>query len=273
MKVIDCFPFYNELDILEIRLHELYDSVDYFVLVEASKTQSLLDKPFYFDENKERYSKFLDKIIHIKIEDCPKNSHLWEMENFQRNCILRGLSKVSELHSDDVVLISDLDEIPSSKSIKLIRESGLSYGSINMSFHAYYFNMVAKRPWIGTVFCKARLLENNTPQQFRKLKDSLALLDEGKILGWHLSWMGGCRRIWEKSHSCIEPFDKSKIPSYEEFEKQFFDLISRNKFIHIEDLSKNGESFCIDNDVNFPSLVINKSNIFVKYFFRGNNEQ
>ena len=65
--ILDCFTFYNELDLLDIRFNELYESIDYFVLVEASKTQSFLDKPFYFEENKNRFDTFLDKIIHIKI--------------------------------------------------------------------------------------------------------------------------------------------------------------------------------------------------------------
>lgn len=265
MKIIDCFPFFNELDILEIRLNELYDSVDYFVLVEASKTQSLLDKPFYFEQNKERYSKFLDKIIHVKVEDCPQNSYTWEMENFQRNCITRGLNKIEKLDSSDMVLISDLDEIPSREAIELIRKSDLICGSIHMSFHAYYFNMVALRPWVGTVFTKASLLTTNTPQSFRKIKDNLQLLGEGRNLGWHLSWMGGCRKVWEKSFSCIEPFDKSKIPNYEEFEEKFFDLIKRNKFIHIEDLSKNGEPFSIMNNVNLPYAVNSNKNKYLSY--------
>ena len=59
--IIDCFPFFNELDVLDIRLNILNEVVDKFVLVEASKTQSKIDKPFYFEQNKNRYSKFLDK--------------------------------------------------------------------------------------------------------------------------------------------------------------------------------------------------------------------
>ena len=70
--IIDCFPFFNELDVLDIRLNILNEVVDKFVLVEASKTQSKIDKPFYFEQNKNRYSKFLDKIVHIKIEDYPE---------------------------------------------------------------------------------------------------------------------------------------------------------------------------------------------------------
>ena len=91
--IIDCFPFFNELDLLEIRLNVLNDVVDKFVLVEASKTQSLIDKPFYFEENKDRYSKFLDKIIHVKITDYPKKDG-WAMENYQRNCIVKGLQQL-----------------------------------------------------------------------------------------------------------------------------------------------------------------------------------
>ena len=53
--IIDCFPFFNELDVLELRLNILDSVVDKFVLVEASKTQSLIDKPFYFEDNKDRF--------------------------------------------------------------------------------------------------------------------------------------------------------------------------------------------------------------------------
>lgn len=263
MKIIDCFPFFNELDILEIRLEELYEVVDFFVLVEASKTQSLIDKPFYFEENKARYTKFLDKIIHVKVTDCPNNSYIWQMENFQRNCIMRGLDSIKDLKQSDMILISDLDEIPSKEAIKLLKESDLEHGSINMSFHAYYFNMVALRPWIGTVFLRRKLLNHHTPQDYRKSKDHLRLLDNGRILGWHLSWMGGCRKVWEKSHSCIEPFDKSKIPPYEEFEKKFMDLINRRKFIHIENLGQHGEDFTIKDDIVLPISANKAINYFV----------
>ena len=72
-KIYDCFNFFNELDILEIRLNVLYEHVDYFVIVESSITHSGEEKPFYFEENKERYSKFLDKIIHYKVYDTPND--------------------------------------------------------------------------------------------------------------------------------------------------------------------------------------------------------
>jgi len=62
-KIYDTFLFFNELDLLEIRLTMLYPHVDYFVISECDYTFSGKQKPFYFDENKEKFSKFMDKII------------------------------------------------------------------------------------------------------------------------------------------------------------------------------------------------------------------
>ena len=85
MKIYDCFTFYNELDLLEIRLNELDSVVDYFVIVEATKTQTGLDKPLFFDLNKKRYTKFKHKIIHVKVHNMPDiktnseigRAHVW----------------------------------------------------------------------------------------------------------------------------------------------------------------------------------------------------
>ena len=66
MKVIDVFPFFNELDLLEIRLNSLDPYVDCFILSEATKTFSGLDKPLYYQENKERFKKFSDKILKLE---------------------------------------------------------------------------------------------------------------------------------------------------------------------------------------------------------------
>ena len=73
MKIYDCFNFFNELDILELRLNILYEHVDYFVIVEADKTHSGENKPFYLKENMERFKKFSDKIISYHILDTPSN--------------------------------------------------------------------------------------------------------------------------------------------------------------------------------------------------------
>jgi beta-1,4-mannosyl-glycoprotein beta-1,4-N-acetylglucosaminyltransferase len=257
--IIDCFTFFNELDLLEVRLEELNNSVDYFVLVEANKTQSLKDKNYYFEDNKEKYSKFLHKIIHIKVDDCPSNDqNLWTMENFQRNCILRGLKDLN-LKKSDMILISDLDEIPSSKVIDSLKLNKLTEPiSVNMLFSAYFVNLVAKSiTWVGTVACPYDILNTYSPQQIRANKDFFKRTSS--ISGWHLSWLGGYEKIYEKAMSCIEPFDKTQLPTKDQF-KEYFDqfLNSNNKFfIHLENLKKNEAEFMkINIDKNFPDYII-----------------
>ena len=112
-KIYDCFTFYNELDLLEMRLEMLSPVVDKFVIVECSKTQTGKNKPFYFEENRDRYSLWSDKIIYVKVNDAVDISHDviedWSIENHQRNCIFRGLV---DARPDDIIIISDLDEFP-----------------------------------------------------------------------------------------------------------------------------------------------------------------
>lgn len=266
--IIDCFTFFNELDLLEIRLKELSSVVDYFVLVEANKTQSLKDKPYYFETNKNRYSEFSDKIIHVKVDDCPSNSqNLWEMENFQRNCIKRGLSNLN-LCKEDLILISDLDEIPSSKIIKYFKSNNITFPvSIDMSFYAYFINLKAKqRNWVGTVAVPNDIFQKNTPQEIRSKKDFF-VRTEGAF-GWHFSWLGGYEKVYEKAFSCIEPFNKEDLPSKENF-KEYFDnfLLSKDKFfIHLENLKKQETEFVkVDIDENYPVQIVHNIELYKKF--------
>jgi len=117
-KVYDGFIFYNELELLDIRLHELDEVVDYFILVEATKTFQGKHKPLYFADNKERYARFLHKIIHIVVDDMPRGGDPWPREFHQRNCIARGLKDASD---EDIVMISDVDEIPRLTHVKFMK--------------------------------------------------------------------------------------------------------------------------------------------------------
>ena len=99
MKVIDCFIFYNELDLLNYRLNILYDIVDYFIIVESTHTFVGKEKPLFYNENKHLFEKFNDKIIHIIVADFPhkypniniSNGEQWNNERFQRDQIKKGI--------------------------------------------------------------------------------------------------------------------------------------------------------------------------------------
>lgn len=120
--IYDCFPFFCELDILEIRLRELWNLVDKFVLVESHRTYSGHDKPLVFADHRERFSPFLDKIIHI-VADARDEVGVWERERFQRDAIVRGLT---DADSNDLIFVSDVDEIPKPWAIKKIIASSSS---------------------------------------------------------------------------------------------------------------------------------------------------
>ena len=242
--IIDCFPFFNELDVLDIRLNILNEVVDKFVLVEASKTQSKIDKPFYFEKNKNRYSKFLDKIVHIKIEDYPEEDG-WAMENFQRNCIQRGFEKLN-LSMDDIIAISDVDEIWNPKLNLHFNEilNKNTFFSANMKYFVFYLNLeTINKTWIGTIFTKFKNLQQYSPQDLRNKKDQVPSTENS---GWHFGYQGGKEIVYNKYLSCIEPIDKSNLPIKEEFFREFDDRI------------KDGGSFIFSDNLKDESIKLEK---------------
>lgn len=119
MVLVDCFIFYNELDLLRYRLALLSEFVDYFVIVESKHTFSGIEKILYFDQNKTEFKDYQSKIIHIVVEDMPhvaskmslETKHHWANEYHQRDSIARGIGQL-KLQSSDLLIISDADEIP-----------------------------------------------------------------------------------------------------------------------------------------------------------------
>lgn len=119
IRVFECFPFFNELDILEIHLNVLAPLVDYFVIVEATRNFMGREKPLYFQENRDRFAAFSDKIIHVIVDDLPSELDAasepeeiratgFKREALQRSAMNRGLR---EARPDDLIIVSDVDEI------------------------------------------------------------------------------------------------------------------------------------------------------------------
>jgi beta-1,4-mannosyl-glycoprotein beta-1,4-N-acetylglucosaminyltransferase len=121
-RLYDCFLFFNELDLLEIRLNELEEVVDRFVLCESPYTFRGQPKPLHFHENRERFKRFLPKIEHVVVTDVPmggpQTEHAYfRKERFQRNALRRGLASAV---AEDFIILSDVDEIPRASAVRAI---------------------------------------------------------------------------------------------------------------------------------------------------------
>ena len=122
--IYDCFQFFNELDMLKIRLNVMSPIVDKFVISEATETFSGLKKPLYYEENKEMFAEFADKIIHVVVDDTPEG-YTHDRDTFQKNAVTRGLKDCTD---EDIIIFSDLDEIPNPEKIKeILKDYDVSY--------------------------------------------------------------------------------------------------------------------------------------------------
>lgn len=117
-------PFFNELDVLEIRLKELWDTVDIFVIAESNLSHSGKPKEYIFENNIERFAPYMSKVRHIKVDDMPETDDSWVREKFQRKACERGLH---DLEADDIVITSDCDEIARAEMIEMIRDDENNY--------------------------------------------------------------------------------------------------------------------------------------------------
>lgn len=212
--IVDTFMFYNELDILEKRLKLLDGIVDKFVLVESMETHVGKEKPLYFNQNKERYTKWIDKIIHIIV---PKNESLlfendkYSIEVFQRHQILQGLVNIPD---DATVLISDVDELPNPDAIKVLKPEV----ALHMHMFEYSFDyMFTGEPWIGTVITTAKNVREKGPNFFRYNRWNFPIV---KNSGWHCSSFGDYKHVFNKIQNYLHAADdKHQGQTLEDFEK------------------------------------------------------
>jgi beta-1,4-mannosyl-glycoprotein beta-1,4-N-acetylglucosaminyltransferase len=197
MRIFDCFTFFNELELLKIRCEIMKELDPVHILVEATTTHTGDRKPLYFDEN---LHMFKDYNITDVASELPNNGDTWRNENAQRDKIMVGLN-FEGAEDNDIVIISDLDEIPRPHSVRQFDPEKMLVGALKMDKFSYFLNCLEiAQGWesakITTVKC-LREQFGNSPQKLRTGGFKTILLDAG----WHWSWLGGVDKIMEKFQS------------------------------------------------------------------------
>jgi beta-1,4-mannosyl-glycoprotein beta-1,4-N-acetylglucosaminyltransferase len=248
VKVVDCFIFYNEFDMLVYRLNVLYDVVDYFVVVESRHTFVGKEKPLFFAQHKAFFEKWKNKIVHVVVDDFPfkhpVNVHQgqqWQNEYFQRNAIARGISALS-LDDCDVVIIADVDEIPDPQTLLKIKrgETTVSLNILEMDMYYYNLNTRFKSKWS---LCK--IIKFGLYKQMKKGCSELRNQHCSPILkgGWHLSYFGDAGFIQNK----IKNF------SHQEYNQDFYTNVQK-----IQDRVKNGKDL-YDRNIEMESVKLSEN--------------
>lgn len=285
--VYDCFQFFNELDILKLRLHIMNPIVDRFVISEATETFSGNPKPLYYEENKEMFAEFADKIIHVVVDDTPPG-YTHDRDTFQKNAVGRGLKDCTD---EDIIIFSDLDEIPNPEKIKEILQNfdrtkiyhfaqRLFYCYLNMEevsgsllSYAGEFpeaertrdGIPGRKKWIGSKMCSYSLLKEQKLQlgelRFPERKACGIRVEDG---GWHFGYMGGHgekdvkKRVAEKVRSAAhQEYNKAEVLSdVADRIKDGKDIFGRNaSFVQVE-IDETFPEYLRENQEEYAFLIL-----------------
>ena len=246
MKIYDCFMYFDEEVILDVRLNTLNEFVDYFVIVESRFTHKGDQRELKF--NHKKFEKFKNKIIYLVYDDMPKKIKIiskddppehksWKAienatyrENGQRNFILKGLNHAN---GEDFILISDVDEIPNLSAVNFTK---LRKKIVLFKQDMFYYKFNLSLPnfkWTGSKACRKKNLIS--PQWLRNIKDrkypffrldtffsnkkyiNVEIIKDG---GWHFSNIKTAKEIEHKLRSYLHHKEFDDVPlSVQEIDK------------------------------------------------------
>ena len=266
MKIIDCFMYFNEDLIADLRFHQLNEFVDKFIVVESKFTHSGEEKAFNF--NIDNFSKFKDKIIYLSLETKPENlieiyqdnsnddirkkqiENALIIENHQRNYISNGIESFSD---NDFILISDIDELPDIENANIALNKKKLILFKQFFFH-YKFNLYLKDFFFyGSKGCLKKNLKS--PQWLRNIKNkkysklridayfskkkstNIHIVENG---GWHFTNIMNEEKIIYKLKSYLHHADfPENLLSKEIFKK----LIDEKKMMYDHSADKGKDRF------------------------------
>ncbi|RGE46705.1 hypothetical protein DZC30_02745 [Comamonas testosteroni] len=211
-RVYDCFTYNGEFEVLQIRLHELADVVDCFVIVEATRTFAGDVKPLTLDLSAPQLAAFKDRIRYVVVDDMPDDppgvkpedverdwlneppkTGFWRREKYQRNQIMRGLA---DAQPDDLIMVSDADEIPRAQTVRWMQQQPADqvFGLV-LWFYYFYANYRNVRGGeshsVWSVAASRRWFERGTPDQLRMgVRMGAVAATLIRDAGWHFSYLG-----------------------------------------------------------------------------------
>ena len=295
MKIFDCFMYFDEDLILDVRLNILDRYVDHFVIVESKFNHKGEKRSLNFDLKK--YKKFENKIKYLVIEEMPNNleaitdqdfgisrehkfiNNAVRRDNGQRNYVMKGLNNADD---EDLILLSDLDEIPSFKNFDLkniqhkiiIFEQMMCYYKFNLAIPNY--------KWYGTRACLKKNLIN--PQWLRNIKarrypfyrldilfnekkfNNIKLVNEG---GWHFTNIKSPEEIHfkYKSYCHHREYELSgmNVNKIKEIIKSKYTLYDLKMDQRTNKIGKGMRLINVDEN-NLPDYILNKRNEYSQWF-------
>jgi len=218
-RVFDCFPFYNELDLLELRLHELSGVVDRFIIAEADMTFAGYPKPLNFTDSAARFAAFKDRIDYIVVRDMPKDAPSgWVRQWHQREAMRVAIESAAP---NDVILLSDSDEIVKASSLRdfCARDpNAAEIGCFELRHYNYFLNWECDQRWLRSgpravrkkYFRDFTSLRRVRGPSRKPLQDLSRALDAARLMrrpmkrvllpdaGWHFTYLGGANALIDK---------------------------------------------------------------------------
>lgn len=273
--VYDCFLYYDEDMLLDIRLNVLSKHVDKFVIVES--THSFTGKPKSLNFDMEKFSQFKDQIIYVVFDKQPHIDNAWQNEADTRNAIMEGLREAKD---DDLILISDVDEVFNPDALKKINKNILCT-VIHQNFYNYQFNLqvlntdgsprlcklpkaVTYKNLVNFFYSQPETLRNVKRSPLRKnwlkwrwLKLRTRIINDG---GWHFSWVMTPQRIAEKMSTISHTeYDLPEFNNPEHINKVINDaedIWGRDRKLVIQPLeSKMFPAYLVENKDKFPDFI------------------
>jgi len=277
-KVYDCFCYFNEDLLLELRLETLWDKVDYFVICESVLTISGLPKQLHFDSD--RFKKYESKIRHLVVRDYPfDTSDAWRNERWQRDYLIHGLF---DANPQDWILLSDVDEIPRPETIKNYNPTIGRRGDFQQYMYAYYLNNRWESDnepviWVGSkITTYKNLLEffdgsmeclrgYKIPGVLRGIRRAILkkfLIQKINNGGWHFTWMAGVEKIIQKLESFAhQEFNKPEFKKPEKITELIHsgkDVLFPDRIYKLQPLDQQFPDYLVKNQEKFESYLLRK---------------
>ena len=259
MKIFDCVIYFDEDLMLDLRLNILNQDVEKFIIVEAAFDHQGNPKEKNFKIS--NFKKFESKIKYFFIESFPEGLSSWERENYQRNYIAQCLNGLSD---EDLVIISDIDEIPNLKTINQFDENKYSVFEQKMFYYKFNLLNINQPLWHGSKLCKKKHLKS--PQWLRNLKSkqypfwrfgkkNINIIQNG---GWHFSFIRKPNQIIKKIESYAHSeFNKNKFKD----EKRIIEKINNGDDIFDRDIKYSK----VNVDDSFPEYILKNKKKFSEW--------